>query len=58
MFDDVAKSLLMWALIGTVVIMTMKYVVTTFVLPGMNVTDSLYNTDKYEAYISENVTKQ
>ena len=57
MFADVAKSLLWWAIIGTVLIFSMKYLVTSFVLPGMDVTGSLYNTEKYDSYINENVAK-
>ena len=57
MINDVARSLLWWAIIGTVLVFSMKYIISSFVLPGMNVTDSLYSTERYDSYIAEKVAK-
>ena len=57
MINDVARSLLLCEIIGTVLVFSMKYIISSFVLPGMNVTDSLYSTERYDSYIAEKVAK-
>lgn len=51
MFNDVLNSLLMWALAGGQLIVTLAYLISNSVMPGIEAHTAAGNLDKYEVYI-------
>lgn len=52
MFDDVLKSLLLWMIGGTVLIITLTYMVSNTVMLGIDANMTATSVDKYESYIA------
>ncbi len=52
MFDQVVKSLLIWMIVTTLLVITVSYIVSNTVTLGVDAHKAAYSLDRYEPSLS------